>query len=394
MTDTTIEDKLPSNQHSLKQPLRKKMSASEAKKLKFYTATQAQLVWWRFKKHRLAMIGFVILALFVVIMAFAEIIAPYSATTRDAKYLLGKPQTVRFIDSQGKFSIVPFVYALKMTRNTTTLAMEYQEDVNTKIPLAFFYSGEEYELWGFIPMHIHLLGVEQGFLHLMGTDALGQDVFSRLMYATRISLSIGSFGVMIAFILGLAIGGAAGFLGGWVDFVVQRVTEVIRSIPTLPLWMAFSAAMPKDWSALNIYLAITILLSFLGWTTLARRVRGKLLSLRNEDFVLAARISGTSDFTIIAKHLLPSFLSYIIVDLTVSFPYMILGETALSFVGLGLRPPIVSWGTLLQDAQNIRTIALHPWLFLPAVFVILAVMAFSFVGDGLRDAADPYSRIG
>lgn len=368
------------------------VSKEEIKKLKFYTATQAQLVWWRFKKHRLAMVGLIILALFTFIMIFAEIIAPYGQASRNEKYLFGKPTPIHFVDHEGKFSLHPFVYGVTTSRNPVTLAMEFQDDRTTKIPLQFFYQGEEYKLWGFIPMQLHLIGVEEGKIHLMGTNSLGQDLFSRLIYATRVSLSIGTLGVIISFILGLLIGGLSGYLGGWVDFTTQRVTELIRSIPTLPLWMAFSASLPKEWSALRIYLAITVLLSFLGWTTLARRVRGKLLSLRNEDFVIAARISGTNDFTIIVKHLLPSFLSYVIVDLTVSFPYMILGETALSFMGLGLRPPVVSWGTLLQDSQNIRTISLHPWLFLPVIFVILAVMAFSFVGDGLRDAADPYSR--
>lgn len=369
-----------------------KASKEEENKLKFFTATQTQLVWWRFKKHRLAMVGLVILAFFAVIMIFSEIIAPFNTTTRDAKYLLGKPQTIHFIDSNGDFSLKPFIYGVSTTRNKVTLAMEFQEDTSTKIPLSLFYQGEEYKLWGLFPMKLHLIGTSQGYLHLMGTDDLGRDVFSRLIYATRTSLSVGTFGVLISFFLGLFIGGLSGYLGGWVDYLVQRVTEFIRSIPTLPLWMALSSALPKEWTALQIYLAITILLSFLGWTTLARRVRGKLLSLRDEDFVVAARISGTSDFAIVTRHLLPSFLSYIIVDLSVSFPYMILGETSLSFVGLGLRPPIVSWGTLLQASQNIRTITFHPWLFLPAIFVILAVMAFSFVGDGLRDAADPYSR--
>ncbi len=368
------------------------VSRADDNKLKFYTATQAQLVWWRFKKHRLAMAGLIILAIFAIIMAFAEIIAPYGQMTRNEKYLFGKPTTIHFVDQDGKFSPQPFIYGVTTKRNPVTLAMEFEDDLTTKIPLRFFIQGEEYKFWGLFPMKLHLIGVDQGKIHLMGTNALGQDLFSRLIYATRVSLSVGSLGVLISFFLGLLIGGLSGYLGGWIDFVTQRVTELIRSIPTLPLWMALSAALPKDWSALRIYLAITILLSFLGWTTLARRVRGKLLSLRNEDFVIAARISGTSDLMIIFKHLLPSFLSYIIVDLTVSFPYMILGETALSFMGLGLRPPVVSWGTLLQDSQNIRTISLHPWLFLPVIFVILAIIAFSFVGDGLRDAADPYSR--
>ncbi len=369
-----------------------KLTREEKRKLEYFTATQSQLIWRRFCKHRLALVGSFILLIFVIITTFAEIIAPYSTTTRDPRYILGKPQSIHFVDHEGVFSPQPFVYAVRTIRNQQTLAMEFEEDTSTKIPVKLLYQGEPYKLWGLFPLRLHLIGVENGYLHLMGTDDLGRDVFSRLIYATRISLSIGSLGVLISFLLGLLIGGISGYMGGWVDYLVQRLTEFIRSIPTLPLWMALSASFPKEWPALSIYFAITVLLSFLGWTTLARRVRGKLLSLRNEDFVIAAKISGTSDGAIITRHLLPSFLSYIIVDLSVSFPYMILGETSLSFVGLGLRPPIVSWGTMLQASQNLRAITMHPWLFLPAIFVILAIMAFSFVGDGLRDAADPYSR--
>ncbi|NLG99546.1 MAG: ABC transporter permease [Chloroflexi bacterium] len=359
---------------------------------RYYTATQFQLIWWRFRKHRLAMIGSVVLAFYLIVVVFAEIIAPYGTQTRNSKYLLGQPQPPRFVDSEGNFHLRPFVYGSKTTRNKETLRMEFSQDTSVILPLSFFYEGEPYKLWGLIPMNIHLVGLPDEMVHFMGTDELGRDLFSRLIYGTRVSLSIGVLGVLISFILGLVIGGISGYWGGWLDYFIQRLIEFIRSIPTLPLWMALSAAFPKEWPALRIYFAITILLSLIGWTNLARRVRGKLLSLRSEDFVVAAVIAGSSDFRIITRHLLPSFLSYIIVDLSVSFPYMILGETALSFVGLGLRPPIVSWGTLLQASQNIRTISQHPWLFLPAIFVILAVLAFSFVGDGLRDAADPYSR--
>lgn len=367
-------------------------SLQEQKKNEYYTATQYQLMWWRFRQHKLAILGSVILLLFLLIVVFAEFIAVAGPQTRDPAYVLGAPQTVHWIQTDEGFKIAPYVYGSKTVRDPVTLALKVEQDRDVRIPVRLFVKGEPYKLFGLIPWDVHLIGIEGGLLHLFGTDDLGRDVFSRTMYATRISLSIGVIGVMVSFFLGLIIGGASGYFGGNLDFLVQRLTEFIRSIPTLPLWMAISAAVPKDWSALQVYFAITIILSLIGWTHLARRVRGKLLSLRNEDFVVAARLAGSSDARIIARHLLPTFMSYIIVDLSVSFPYMILGETSLSFVGLGLRPPIVSWGTLLQASQNVRTIAMYPWMFIPSLFVVTAVLAFSFVGDGARDAADPYTR--
>ena len=360
--------------------------------LRYYTASQFQLMWWKFKKHHLALVGSTILGIFLVIAVFAEFLSPYTPTDRTPNYLFGKPQRLHFVDAEGKFHLRPFTYALSAVMDPKTFLLEVKEDTSEPWPVYFFVKGDAYTMWGIIKSDRHLFGVQEGHLHLLGTDKLGRDLLSRLLHATRTSLTIGVVGLFISFFLGLIIGGVSGFFGGAVDDAIQRFIEFIRSIPTLPLWMALAAALPRDWSPQRVYFTITILLGLLGWTHLARRVRGKLLSLREEDFVVAARIAGSSNSRIIARHLLPSFLSYIIVDLSISFPYMILAETSLSFIGLGLRAPVISWGVLLQDAQNIQSIALYPWLFTPVAFVILAVMAFSFVGDGMRDAADPYSR--
>jgi len=366
-------------------------SAKDAE-IRYYTASQFQLMWWKFKKHRLALLGSTVLGIFVFIALFAEFLSPYAPTARTPDYLFGRPQVLHFVDAEGQFHLRPFTYALSAAMDPKTFLLEVKEDTSEPWPVYFFVKGDPYKMWGLFESDVHLFGVEEGHLHLLGTDQLGRDILSRLFHATRTSLTIGVVGLFISFFLGLIIGGISGFFGGGVDDAIQRFIEFIRSIPTLPLWMALAAALPKEWSPQRVYFTITILLGLLGWTHLARRVRGKLLSLREEDFVVAARIAGSSNARIIARHLLPSFLSYIIVDLSISFPYMILAETSLSFIGLGLRAPVISWGVLLQDAQNVQAIALYPWLFTPVAFVILAVMAFSFVGDGMRDAADPYSR--
>jgi peptide/nickel transport system permease protein len=368
------------------------LSEAERGKLAFYTATYFQLVWRRFRKHRLATLGSLVLGLFVIVVLFAEFVAPYDPQTRDPDYCLGPPQLPHFFDAEGRFHLRPFVYEAKTTRNPVTLRREFAQDTSHVNPLRFFVKGEEYKLLGLGAVNRHLFGVEQGFIHLFGTDDLARDIFSRVMYATRTSMTIGILGVLISFVLGLVFGGISGYFGGWPDLIIQRLIEIIRSVPTIPLWMTLTAALPKEWSALRIYFAITLILGLIGWTHLARRVRGALLSLRDEDFVMAAKIAGSSEARIIGRHMLPTFMSYIIVDLSVSFPYVIIGETALSFIGLGLRPPVVSWGVLLQAAQNIRSIQQAPWQFAPAILVIVSILAFNFVGDGLRDAADPYSR--
>ena len=355
-------------------------------------ATHWQLMWWRFRKHRMAMTGAAILGIFLIISLFAEFIAPYKPHTRNPRYLQGPPMGIHFFDDNWNFHLRPFIYGRDNKRDPVTFRLRAVLDTSIQIPLRFFTRGETYKFWGLFEYDLHLFGVEKGFVNLFGTDQLGRDVFSRLMYATRISLSVGAIGVFLAFTMGIFMGGIAGYFGGIADELIMRLMEFIRSIPTLPLWLALAAALPRDWSALKVYLAVTAILASIGWTHLGRRVRSKLLSLREEDFILSARLAGCSDARIIGRHMLPSFMSYLIVDLSVSFPYIILAETSLSFLGLGLREPIVSWGVLLYSAQNIRTLAEIPWLLISGLFVVIAVLAFNFMGDGLRDAADPFAK--
>jgi peptide/nickel transport system permease protein len=357
-----------------------------------YTASQWQLMWRRFRKHRVAVwAGTVILALYLTTL-FAEFLSPYPLERRDAEHPVAPPQRLHFFADDG-FHLRPFVYGLKGTRHPVTLRKTYVEDRTRRYPVRFFAKGEPYRLWGLIPMRRHLLGVEDGgTLFLLGTDSLGRDLLSRIIYGARISLTIGLLGVSLSFLLGLAIGALSGYVGGWVDNLIQRLIEILRSFPSIPLWMALSAALPAWWSPLHVYFGITVLLSLVGWTGLAREVRGKILALREEDFAMAARLAGAGQGRIMWRHLLPSFMSHIIVSLTLAVPGMILGETALSFLGLGLRPPITSWGVLLKEAQNVQAVALHPWLLTPVFAVMVTVLAFNFLGDGLRDAADPYAK--
>ncbi len=357
---------------------------------RYYSASQWQLVWWRFKKHRVALLGGLVLLFMLLSGLLAEFIGPYAGDTRNIEYLLGPPQIPRFWDENG-FSLRPFVYGVTTERDPETLALIPVTDTSVRNYVFFFIEGEPYELLGIIESNIHLFGVQEGFVHLFGTDSLGQDLFSRVLIGTRTSLSIGVLGVLISFFLALFIGGVAGYAGSWLDYGIQRFTEIIRVIPIIPLYMGLAAAFPRDWSSTQVYFAMTLIIGLVGWPTLARRIRGQLLTLRNEDYVMAARLSGASPYRIISLHMLPAFMSYIVVDLVISFPYVILAETALSFIGLGLRPPSISWGVLLQDAQNIRAIEQAPWLFIPAAFVVVAVLAFTILGDGVRDAADPYS---
>ncbi len=357
-----------------------------------YTASQWRLMWRRFRKHRLAVwAGALVIALYLLAAA-CEFLAPYSLEHRDAAVALAPPQRIRFFADDG-LHLRPFVYGLRGVRDRVTLGKTYVEDRSRRHPLRVFTRGEPYRLWGLIPADRHLLGVDDGgTLLLLGADSLGRDVLSRVLYGARVSLTVGLLGVAMSFVLGLAIGAASGYFGGWTDHVIQRLIEILRSFPAIPLWMALSAALPAWWSPLAVYFGITVLLSFVGWTGLAREVRGKILALREEDFAVAAMLAGAGRWRIMWRHLLPSFMSHIIVSLTLAVPGMILGETALSFLGLGLRPPVTSWGVLLKEAQNVQAVAFHPWLLAPVVFVVLTVLAFNFLGDGLRDAADPYVR--
>ena len=356
---------------------------------RYYMATQWQLMWWKLKRHRLAMISGAVLALMYFSIIITEFLAPYALTTRNTDFIYAPPQTINFFHD-GEFQ-GPFVYGLKYQLNMTNLKREYQEDKQSIQKIRFFCKSDPYKFWGHVAASTHLFCPSAtGTLFLLGTDRLGRDVLSRIIYGTRISLTVGLLGIIFSFIIGITIGGLAGYFGGWVDNLSQRAIEIIRSFPELPLWMALSASLPVTWSPILIYFGITIILGMLDWTGLARAVRSKLLSLREEDFALAAQLMGAKPQRIIARHLLPSFTSHLIASATLSIPSMILGETALSFLGLGLRPPITSWGVLLTEAQNMNAVELYPWIMTPVIPVIIVVLAFNFFGDGLRDAADPY----
>ncbi len=356
--------------------------------------SQRQLIWRKFKRHRVALFSLYALALLYFIVLFAEFFAPYDAFFRHSTSLLSPPTPIRFVDAEGNFSFRPFVYKMTNELDRQTFQRTYVEDTSEKYYLQLFIEGAPYKLLGFIDTNIRLVGVEEpGKLLLFGTDSLGRDILSRMLLGARTSLFVGLLGLAISFFLGLVFGGISGYYGGTIDLFIQRITEFFQSLPTLPLWMALAALVPAEWSSIQVYFGISSVLAIIGWTGLARIVRGKLISLREEDYVMAAHLSGVSERAIIVRHLLPGFTSYLIVFLTLAIPQMILGETALSYLGLGIRAPAVSLGTLLQDAQNIQTITLSPWLLIPGGMVIFIVIAFNFLGDGLRDAADPYRHV-
>jgi peptide/nickel transport system permease protein len=355
-------------------------------------ATQRQLIWWRFRKHKLAMISAVIVGLFYAVALFADPLACTEPFDTQATRGYVPPQPIHWFDAEGHFH--PQVFALKGKRDPRTFKLSYAPDPSEPRDVVFFGHGYPYRLFGLIPTDIHLLAVSDGkpqdSLFLLGTDQLGRDVFSRLMLATRTSLTIGLVGVSLSLALGVLLGGISGLYGGAADLIIQRVIEILRSIPTIPLWMGLAAAVPAAWSPGQVYFAITIIISLIGWTELARVVRGRFLALREEDFITAAELAGASRMRIIFKHMVPSFLSHIIAAISLALPAMIISETTLSFLGLGLRPPAISWGVLLQDAQNLQTLSQAPWLLVVALPVIVVILAFNFLGDGLRDAADPY----
>ncbi|QMV00874.1 ABC transporter permease subunit [Devosia sp. D6-9] len=353
--------------------------------------SRRQIFWAKFTRHRVATVSLFFIVLLYAVVLIAEFVSPYDPFQRHTGYLLAPPTGIQFVDTEGNFHLRPFVYGLKNELNRQTFQREYVVDTSVRHDIHLFVEGEPYKLFGVIPMSVRLFGVEgDGKIFLAGTDTLGRDLFSRMLFGARTSLFVGLLGLSIGFGLGLFFGGISGYFGGGIDNFVQRLTEFLQSLPTLPLWMALAALVPADWSPTQVYFGISTVLAVVGWTTLARVVRGKLLSLREEDYVMAAKVSGVSEARIITSHLLPGFMSYLIVHLTLAVPQMILGEVALSFLGLGLRPPAVSLGTLLIDSQNIQTVTLSPWLLVPGGLVILIVIAFSFLGDGLRDALDPY----
>ena len=356
-------------------------------------ASQWRLMWWRFRKHKLALVSGILIICVYLVAAFVEFLAPFPTDRMISDLAYAPPQRLRLFEkTEEGLKIGLHVYGYTYTVDTLSLERNFKFDREQKITVRFFVKGEPYRMWGFIPGNRHLIGPvdPQAAFYLLGADRLGRDLFSRLIYGTRISMTIGLVGVTMSLILGILLGGISGYYGGTADLIIQRIMEILRSMPTIPLWMGMAAAIPFYWSPVLVYFMITIILSVIGWTWLAQAVRGKFYSLKTEDFVIAAKLDGCSELQVIVSHMVPSFMSHIIATLTLAIPQMIIAETALSFLGIGLRPPVVSWGVLLKEAQNVRVLATSPWLFLPGAAVIIVVLSLNFLGDGIRDAADPY----
>ncbi len=362
------------------------------KQQQVYVASQWKLIMMRFRRHKLAIVGLVMLIILYFSSIFSGFIAPYSPEKISPEFVDFPPQSIHIFNPITNQFCAPFVYKYEGEMDLETFAMKYSAIENESYPVEFFVKGDTYKLFGLIETDIHLFGVEGGTIHLFGTDKMGRDLFSRTLIAGGTSLSIGLVGVMLSFVLGITMGGISGYFGGVVDVVVQRIIEFLISMPTIPIWLALSAALPANLPSTYVYFGITLILSILGWTGLARVVRGNFLAMKGEDYITAAKIMGASDGYVIRRHLIPGILSYLIVQLTLAIPTMILGETALSFLGLGIQPPSISWGVLLQDSQDLKNIVVNPWMLIPTLFVIVTVMSFNFVGDGLRDAADPYKH--
>lgn len=356
----------------------------------FRFLTLGQLMWRKFLRNKAAVVSGIVLIIIYLVMVFADFFAPYNMTHAHTEYLYCPPQVLRFVDAEGKFSLRPFVYPLKGERDPKTFRFVYKEDRTRKAYVRFFIKGDPYTYFGH-EFRLRFFGVEEGTIFLLGTDVRGRDQLSRIIMGSRISLTLGLLGVLITLFLGSVIGTISGYFGGKVDNVIQRVIEFIRSFPTLPLWMALSAALPPNWPSHLVYFGIVVVLAFIGWTGLAREVRGKILALRTTDFVLAAEATGASTGRLIFVHMIPSVASHVLVIATLSIPGMILGESALSFLGLGIKPPLTSWGLLLSQAQRVEVMRLYPWMLAPGLFIFIVVLAWNFLGDGLRDAIDPFA---
>lgn len=372
-----------------KQELSSRDPKERSKSLNVEVASQWKLMWWKFRKHKLAMASAVIVLIAYAVAVFAEFTSPVASTTYNKGYVNAPPQWPHFFQPNKP---AVYVNALKFETDPKSHKRTWTIDEETVVPLGFFVKGEPYKLWGLVPGDIHLIGSTdpQAPFYMLGSDALGRDVLSRIIYGSRVSLTVCLVGATLSLILGVLLGGIAGFMGGWVDNLIQRLSEILTTVPTLPLWLALAAVVPLDWSPLRVYFMITLILALIQWVWLGRVVRGRLMALREEDFITAAILDGVSRRRLVARHMIPSMMSHIIASFTLSIPGLILAETALSFLGLGLRPPVVSWGVMLQETQQVGVIANFPWMLFPGLAVFMMVVTLNFLGDGLRDAADPY----